>query len=130
MAFHVPEKYRLRTGELATDASYGNNGGFILPGPMRTLHAIASDGIGWEHVSVSAEHSCPTWEEMSWAKNLFWDHEDCVVQYHPPESDYVNFHPHCLHLWRPTDVRMPRPPAFAIGPIVLDGPQSKGGARR
>ena len=46
---------------------------------------------------------------------MFWDEEDCVVQYHPPKSDYVNIHKNCLHLWRPTDGELPRPPKIMIG---------------
>ena len=60
----------------------------------------ASEGAGWEHVSVSLPDRCPTWEEMSFIKNLFWDEEDFVIQIHPAGSDYVDLHPYCLHLWR------------------------------
>lgn len=61
---------------------------------------IFSWGGGWEHVSVSYPNRCPTWEEMCRVKNMFWNDDECVVQYHPPKSDYVNNHPYCLHLWR------------------------------
>ena len=37
-------------------------------------------------------------------KALFWDEDDCVIQYHPPRSEYVNNHQNCLHLWRPIGV--------------------------
>jgi hypothetical protein len=50
-------------------------------------------------------------------KELFWDDaEDWAVQYHPPMSRYVNNHPYCLHLWRPTDCgEMPFPPDILVG---------------
>jgi hypothetical protein len=38
-----------------------NNGAFRVPGGLRV---IASDGEGWDHVSVSLPDRCPTWEEM------------------------------------------------------------------
>jgi hypothetical protein len=76
------------------------------------LYIIASDGMGWEHVSVHVEHFTdddpkihtytPYWEEMHFVKRLFWDDDDIVMQIHPKKSDYVNVHPHVLHLWRPT----------------------------
>ena len=112
MSFVVPEEYRLKKYSAADD---GNNGIFYLP--SRKLKVIASDGLGWEHVSVSREDRCPTWAEMNFVKNLFWDDEDCVVQYHPPRSEYVNNHPFCLHLWRPTTagVPMPLPPSYMVG---------------
>jgi hypothetical protein len=80
---------------------------------------IVSDGAGWEHVSVHVEHEkglrTPTWSEMCYIKDKFWDKEDCVVPYHPPESDYINNHPHVLHLWRPTELDVPRPPWILVG---------------
>ena len=51
-------------------------------------------------ISVSLVDRCPTWQEMCGVKRRFFEPEDCVVQYHPPESTYVNDHPYCLHLWR------------------------------
>ena len=52
---------------------------------------------------------------MCFVKTVFWDREDCVVQFHPPESEYVNDHPFCLHLWRPVGVVIARPPALTVG---------------
>lgn len=78
---------------------------------------VASSGFGWEHVSVSMPHRCPTWAEMCFVKKLFWEPEDCVVQYHPPQSNYVNVHPYCLHLWRALDSQMPTPPHWMVGPL-------------
>ena len=70
--------------------------------PTVTLRCIADNGGGWEHVSVSLNRPrVPNWDEMCFVKEVFWEPEDCVVQYHPPASQYVNCHPHVLHLWRP-----------------------------
>ncbi len=121
MAFHVPEKDRIKKGPLASMESFGNNGAFALR--IKTgkkpyaeeVYAIASDGEGWEHVSVTAQGKCPTWEQMCLVKSIFWDEEDCVIQFHPPKSEYVNLHPHCLHLWRPTSEAVPTPPRWMIG---------------
>lgn len=91
---------------------------------------IASDGTDWErawpgttpfeHVSVSIvdEHRCPSWDEMCAVKNTFWDPDDCVIQFHPPKSDYVNYNWKVLHLWRPIGVELPRPPAETVGPVA------------
>jgi hypothetical protein len=72
--------------------------------------------IAWEHVSVSTKTRCPTWKEMSWVKDLFFDDEEIVIQYHPRKADYVNVHPFCLHLWRPITATIPTPPPLAVGP--------------
>lgn len=113
----APEKYRLRTGLLGTTEKAKNNGYFIIPFKGLELAVVCSDGIGWEHVSVSLSSRTPTWEEMCFIKDLFWDEEDCVVQYHPPKSDYVNIHPFCLHLWknRIPGIEFPRPPKELVG---------------
>lgn len=87
----------------------------------RSLRVIAASGapeigVPWEHVSVTLlnRDTCPTWDEMCLVKSLFWDPSECVLQFHPPESDYVNTHPGCLHLWRPTGFVIPLPPIFAV----------------
>jgi hypothetical protein len=111
--FHVPNKYRVTTGNLASDDSYGNNGFFRFKVMGTWCRCIVSDG-GWEHVSVSLEPKrMPTWEEMCAIKDLFWDEDDVVVQYHPAKADYVNNHSRCLHLWRTED--MPTPPSWMVG---------------
>jgi len=117
MAFKVPEQHRCSQ---YSDASYGNNGLFLFsprPSSARNdLTIIASDGGGWEHVSVSKKYECPTWDEMCFVKKLFWsDPEDFAVQFHPPESQYVNNHPYCLHLWRPGDGQMRFPEVWMVG---------------
>lgn len=113
--FHVPEKYRVRSGRMASDESYGNNGAFMVPFESFTFCVIASDGEGWEHVSVSLPTRTPSWKQMCFIKNLFWDDDDCVVQYHPAKSDYINNHPNCLHIWRPTDQKIPVPDPILVG---------------
>ena len=118
MTFRVPEKFRVRTGRIASYETFGNNGAFELtlrtPGKPR-LFAIASDQAGWEHVSVSRKDRCPTWDEMCAVKDLFWTEEDAVVQFHPPRSDYVNNHPFCLHLWKPAGGSLLLPPSILVG---------------
>lgn len=81
MTFRVPEKYRVRMGNLASTAEFGNNGAFIVRlEHHQMVTVIASDGLGWEHVSVSRRDRCPTWGEMCQVKDLFWGSQDCVVQ--------------------------------------------------
>lgn len=66
----------------------------------------------WQHVSVSIQGSTmtPSWAIMCKVKELFFEPEDCVVQYHPPKSEYVNTHPGVLHLWKPMNEKIPMPP--------------------
>jgi hypothetical protein len=117
MSMHVPNKYRIRSGQFATNDDVGNNGMFFIPlEHSQFLQVIASDEIGWEHVSVSRRDRCPTWSEMCFIKSMFWDEEDCVVQFHPPKSQYVNHHPYCLHMWRKVGEEFQTHPSWMVGP--------------
>lgn len=120
MSFHSPERFRARKllPHMNSREVSGDNGIFMLP-PMGLsnleLRIVAGNGYGWEHVSVSTSKRPPSWAEMCHVKELFWDPEDCVMQLHPPRSEWVNNHPYCLHLWRPVGVDIPRPPSFMVG---------------
>lgn len=115
------EQFRNTKGPMAS--SEGDDfGAFYIPHGKAQLIIIASSGseeIPWEHVSLRARdykgERCPTWDEMCFAKELFWDAEECVVQFHPPKSEYVNMHPFVLHLWRPTNAEIITPPSIAVG---------------
>ena len=101
------DKYRQKDHErkfYGCDGEHGN-GCFKVYINNRSFFVIASNGGGWDHVSVTPcnrkRQTCPTWEEMCAIKDMFFYPEETVVQYHPPKSQYVNNHPFCLHLWRP-----------------------------
>lgn len=121
MSFHVPENDRVTKSQFATSIKDGNNGLFLIPCGTDFIQCIASDGMGWEHVSVTVRTKnrsitqIPTWEVMQWMKEVFWDDEDVVIQFHPAKSEYVNNHPNVLHLWRPTDVVIPVPNSILVG---------------
>jgi hypothetical protein len=114
MSFNAPVKYMVNHPTLGMGE--GNNGYFCFERNGITFHVISSDGAGWEHVSVSLNKKrCPTWDEMCMIKDLFWDKDDCVIQYHPPKSEYVNNVSNCLHMWRPIGKELPIPPSILVG---------------
>lgn len=93
------------------------NGAFRIEAPSgRKLNVLASNGGGWDHVSVSVygTDETPTWDEMCWVKQQFFNPEETVIQYHPPESKYINFDAGCLHLWRPQNEVIPMPPLVMV----------------
>src|SRR5215831_17435432 len=94
------EPYRQPVNGASTSAA-GNNGVFLVPCGKVHLRVIASDGEGWDHVSVSLADRCPTWEEMCHVKELFFKTSEIAYQLHVPPDVYVNNHKFCLHLWRP-----------------------------
>lgn len=108
---------RVGSGAYASDESFGFNGMFHVEADGCQLRCIASDGGGWQHVSVSqlgSKHP-PRWGVMCAIKDLFFEDEDWVVQFHPAKSEYVNNHEGCLHLWRCTESPQPTPPAIFTG---------------
>lgn len=115
------EAGRVRSGQFGSDPSWGCYGQFFVHGPCGEMLCIVASGAdetiseGWEHVSVSTRRRCPNWIEMSFVKYLFWSEDECVIQFHPPRSEYVNNHPNCLHLWRPTDNHVRLPPSILVG---------------
>jgi hypothetical protein len=117
------ESGRIRDGHLGSDPSLGPYGIFRVMGPCGAVLVImASAGdfiVPWEHVSVSIRHRNPNWDEMSWVKEQFWNDDECVMQLHVPSSDHVNNHAYCLHLWRPLNGEIPRPPTEAVGDAKL-----------
>jgi hypothetical protein len=106
------EQYRLLAFSSRDD---GNNGAFIVPFEGRELKVIVSYGMNWDHVSVSLPNRTPNWEEMSFIKDLFFDENETVIQFHPKKSEYVNNHLYCLHLWRKQDSEHELPPSILTG---------------
>ena len=130
MSFRVPEEHRIRTGPMGSDFTNGKSGAFAFASvvPGRALMVVASDGADWEksnlkgpqweHVSARAicgnKDYTPSWNEMCQVKATFWDPDDVVIQFHPAASNYVNKHPHVLHLWRIVGGAFPLPDIGAV----------------
>ena len=115
------EKYR-RTHPLGFPHKPGDDfGWFIIPttrtGPVIAIqvNSACPESDWWDHASASLAHRCPTWEEMCMIKDLLWNAEDCVVQFHPPKFEYINMAKHCLHLWCWRGGSMPRTRTNLVG---------------
>lgn len=80
------------------------------PVTAEMLLVVCSIGHGWDHVSVSLGHRCPTWAEMEWVKRTLFKSDEVVMQLHVPPKDHINIHPNVLHLWRPQNCEIPLPP--------------------
>jgi len=94
------------------DAIDGGSGWVTIHG--KVFHVVYSNGGGWDHVSVSLKNRCPTWEEMCTIKDMFFNPNECCIEYHPAKKDYVNLHPYCLHIWKPKDRELPTPPRIFV----------------
>lgn len=114
---NVPNENRVSFPNARSSLVDGPNGCFQFRGPCGMhLNVIASDGMGWDHVSVSCLglRRLPNWREMDFVKKKFWEDSECVMQLHVPVSEHVN-NAEVLHLWRPQKAEIPMPPSIMVG---------------
>jgi len=114
--------HRIVDGLMSSTDEQGLTGAFLIPTtiPQRRIFIVSSgtdNYTGWEHVSAhvierknkKVKEVVPTWAEMCFVKSVFWKPEECVIQYHPSKSQYVDCHPFTLHLWKQINKEFPIP---------------------
>lgn len=102
---HSLDAYRVERPHFRQDE---HTGYFKVMVGQHSFYVIASiddcgeDGL-WDHISVTPKNQnrCPTWDEMCAIKNMFFEPEEECVEFHPKQSQYINMHKNCLHIWRP-----------------------------
>ena len=89
--------------------SSGEDGGLYIR-RQRQQSVIISGGYRgdeqWVHVSTAMPSRLPTWEEFSEVKRVFMGPDLTAIQVFPPQAEYVNVHPNCLHLYARMDQRV------------------------
>ena len=112
-------RHRVREGLFRTGDDAGFNGLFVfaVAGEARLVKAVASDGLGWRHVSVSFQGSAkpPSWAVMDAVCRLFYEPDEWVVQFHAPPARNVNNYPGTLHLWSCVGREFPVPDPKQVG---------------
>lgn len=110
-------KYSVAHPLIGVHGDHVNNGMYLIPYRTYKIKIIASSGKGWDHVSVSLDNlkRTPNWDEMCFIKDLFWNKDETVVQFFPKDSEYVNNHQYCLHMWRKHGVNIELPPSYLVG---------------
>lgn len=81
----------------------------------KVLNFMFSWACGFEHLSVSTTVKTPTWEQMCKMKDIFWKEDEVCMQLHPAKENYINNMDYCLHIWRPTNQKIPTPPNLMVG---------------
>jgi hypothetical protein len=113
------EKYRVVLPNEWGTVPKSSYGLFFIPSPTDTKRILkvicAPMEDDWQHVSVSLPNRCPNWTEMSYIKDLFWEDEDTVIQFHPKKTHYINNHPYVLHLWKKSGEEIELPPSILVG---------------
>lgn len=103
---------RIIIGERDSDGMSG-----VIQMPLWRGTFIASWGGGWDHVSVapSQKRITPSWDDMCAIKDIFFEDDEWVVQFHPAKDQYVSNVSNCLHLWKPQKQELPIPPSCLVG---------------
>lgn len=78
--------------------------GFMYKSKSRGLTVIQSesieiDGHKWLHTSYSRKSRTPTYEDTKFIKDNFIGKDKKAIMIFPAESEHINIHPYCLHLW-------------------------------
>jgi hypothetical protein len=118
-------KYRDSAADLLYETKPGEEGlggAFLVPHKRLWFRVIASSGYDqkekewrFDHISISLKNRCPTWDEMEYMKNLFFEPWEVCYQLHVTNENHINVHPYCLHIWRHCDIEVPLPPKEMIG---------------
>lgn len=58
-----------------------------------------NDDRFWLHVSAAGRLAPPAWYRLREVKHVFVGDDRVALQVFPRAVDYVNIHPHALHLW-------------------------------
>lgn len=82
--------------------------GWIYQRRGNRMFFIASWVMDWEHISVSQGNKIPSWDEMCLARDIFWNDNECVIQYMHENNNNT------MHLWRPVGADIPVPPKILV----------------
>jgi hypothetical protein len=121
-------QFRIKEGEGATTDADGLNGNFkfALAGVIVQVSSSETEIEGYEHLIAVAFDKpqssiisrltakdpvprCLTNEEKMQVKRLFWEDDECVVEYLPAKGSQMPFHFTATHLWRRTFSEFPMP---------------------
>lgn len=103
MMWHLPPGWEQRR-----DLSEAVSGGTCYYNKKHKLAVIVSldtmtDGKTYLHVSLSRPDRIPDWNTVKRVKDIFIGKKQSAFIYFPPEDEYVNLMPYCLHLWSKQD---------------------------
>ena len=113
----LEEIKKIRNLHIVREGEDGFHALWTDPVTQRVYSIILSWGGGWEHLSVTPykNDKTPSWDFMCKMKEMFFRDDEACVEYHPKKEDYVNDLPHCLHIWRPLEEKLPTPPSIYVG---------------
>jgi hypothetical protein len=101
--------------KIETDEVLRLEGYFFDPVTQKRYLVFFTVQYGWEHASCGTNTKTPSWDIMCRIKDIFWRKDECCVQYHPKEEDYVTMHEFTLHIWKQVDKEFPTPPVLMVG---------------
>jgi hypothetical protein len=94
MAAHVQPRDQWSVAAEAEGAWRRDDGMLVL----MTVE-VSPEGKRWIHVSVSLQHRIPTFSELATVKEWIIGRERRAIHVWPRESEKINIHPNCIHIW-------------------------------
>ena len=83
------------------------------------VSAALYDGGAYIHASCSRQDRMPSYYDLRDLKAIAFGPERYACQVFPPESEHVNIHPFCLHLWGPMQAKNWPLPDFTEGQSTI-----------
>jgi hypothetical protein len=108
-------RWRIRTGAVASTDEAGFNGYFLVPLDGTFWMVRLNDQNGWRHVAITNAQNkrLIPWHISYKIKQLFFSDEAWVVEFHPPPGNYIADR-WAHHLWEPLNETLPVPPVVAL----------------
>ncbi|MDE5860853.1 MAG: hypothetical protein K2H28_01515 [Ruminococcus sp.] len=88
--------------------------GWLYARHRKRIFFTAKWNDNWEQVYISRVSNRPKWDELCETKEIFWNDDECVIQYIPSESMHKDKYNNCLYLWKSVSVEIPIPPETLI----------------
>lgn len=71
-----------------------------ISGPLTVMAGVERHGgRRWLHISCARQTALPSWEDLKMVKRVLAGPERQAIQVIPRDSECVNHHPYCLHLF-------------------------------
>jgi hypothetical protein len=100
-ALRRAERWRIKTGKLASSETDGFNGNFLVPLDGELWHIILSDIKGWRMLSVTNAQNkrFPEWITLCHLKDAFFADSDYAIVFVGPATKRQQR----IELWQPLD---------------------------
>jgi hypothetical protein len=95
LGYQLPSKYK-KVDRAFIGQEYQRSDGMKV---VETTEVHQPENYHWHHVSCSFADKLPSYEDLQEIRKVFIGEGMTSVMIFPPEHQYINYHPFCLHLY-------------------------------